>query len=55
MASGWVSRPVSRYFLVEDADYPRLCDIVNKNNRDMYRGYQKETTRPIEVLGLTPR
>jgi hypothetical protein len=38
-----------------DSDYARLWDIVNKNNRDAYRGYQKRTTRPIPVIALTPR
>lgn len=38
-----------------DADYTRLWDIVNANNRDWYRGYQTRTSRPIPVIVLTPR
>ena len=38
----------------EGPDYPRLWDIVNKNNRDMYRNYQKKTTRSITVIALRP-
>jgi deazaflavin-dependent oxidoreductase (nitroreductase family) len=45
----------ARVVMPGDADYPRLWDIVNKNNRDAYRGYQKRTTRPIPVIALAPR
>ena len=38
-----------------DADYARLWEIVNTNNRNVYRGYQERTTRPIPVVVLTPR
>lgn len=38
-----------------DGDYERLWAITNRNNRDMYRGYQKRTARPISVIALTPR
>lgn len=38
-----------------DADYERLWDLVNANNHNRYRGYQKLTTRPIPVAVLTPR
>jgi F420H(2)-dependent quinone reductase len=38
-----------------DADYERLWDIVNANNRDRYRAYQKSTARPIPVVVLTPQ
>ncbi len=37
-----------------DPDYARLWQIVNKNNRLMYEGYQKKTTRPIPVVVQTP-
>ena len=40
--------------LPDDPAYPRLWRIVNKNNRNMYEGYQKKTTRPIPVVVLTP-
>ncbi len=39
----------------EDPDYPRLWNLVNKNNREMYRGYQTKTTRPISIIRLAPR
>ena len=38
-----------------DPDYPRLWQVVNKNNANRYAGYQKRTTRPIPVVALTPR
>jgi F420H(2)-dependent quinone reductase len=39
----------------DDADYPRLWELVNKNNGNRYDGYQKKTSRPIPVVVLTPR
>lgn len=35
-------------------DYDRLWAIVNENNRDRYNGYQKQTSRPIPVIVVTP-
>jgi F420H(2)-dependent quinone reductase len=40
--------------LPDDPDYPRLWQIVNKNNANRYENYQKRTTRPIPVVRLTP-
>jgi F420H(2)-dependent quinone reductase len=37
-----------------DPDYARLWEVVNKNNHNAYKGYQKRTTRPIPVVVLTP-
>ena len=37
-----------------DPDYDRLWRIVNKNNRDRYSAYQKQTTRAILVIVVTP-
>ena len=37
-----------------DPDYKRLWRIVNENNRDRYSGYQKQTTRAIPVIVVTP-
>ena len=37
-----------------DPDYGRLWKIVNENNRDRYSAYQKQTTRPIPVVVVTP-
>ncbi|MGZ4525383.1 MAG: nitroreductase family deazaflavin-dependent oxidoreductase [Mycobacterium sp.] len=45
------ARPV----LPDDADYPRLWQIVNKNNGDRYTAYQKKTSHPIPVVVLTRR
>jgi F420H(2)-dependent quinone reductase len=38
-----------------DADYPRLWELVNKNNGNRYNGYQGRTSRPIPIFALTPR
>jgi deazaflavin-dependent oxidoreductase (nitroreductase family) len=40
--------------LPDDPDYARLFRVVNKNNHNVYEGYQKRTTRPIPVVKLTP-
>nr|AHE14587.1 putative nitroreductase Rv1261c [uncultured bacterium] len=45
----------ARAVLPGDPGYERLWDIVNANNHDRYRAYQKATTRPIPVVVLTPR
>jgi deazaflavin-dependent oxidoreductase (nitroreductase family) len=37
-----------------DPDYDRLWGVVNKNNRDRYTAYQKQTSRPIPVIVVTP-
>jgi len=37
-----------------DPDYARLWKIVNENNGDRYTAYQKETSRPIPVVVITP-
>jgi deazaflavin-dependent oxidoreductase (nitroreductase family) len=37
-----------------DPDYERLWKIVNENNRDRYSAYQKQTSRPIPVVALSP-
>jgi deazaflavin-dependent oxidoreductase (nitroreductase family) len=38
----------------EDADYPRLWELVNDNNKNRYTAYQKRTSRPIPLFVLTP-
>ena len=38
----------------DDADYPRLWEIVNKNNANRYSDYQTRTSRPIPIFALTP-
>jgi F420H(2)-dependent quinone reductase len=37
-----------------DPDYARLWKIVNEKNDDRYTAYQKETSRPIPVVAITP-
>jgi deazaflavin-dependent oxidoreductase (nitroreductase family) len=37
-----------------DPDYDRLWKIVNDNNKDRYVAYQKQTSRPIAVVVVTP-
>jgi deazaflavin-dependent oxidoreductase (nitroreductase family) len=37
-----------------DPDFERLWKIVNENNGDRYTAYQKETSRPIPVVAITP-
>src|SRR5690606_2253512 len=44
----------ARIVLPDDPDYARLWEVVNANNRDMYRDYQRRTTRPIPIIVLTP-
>ena len=39
----------------DDSDYPRLWELVNKNNANRYSDYQTRTSRPIPVFLLTPR
>jgi F420H(2)-dependent quinone reductase len=36
-----------------DPDFERLWKIVNRNNRDRYDGYQKQTERPIPIVVIT--
>jgi F420H(2)-dependent quinone reductase len=37
-----------------DPDYDDLWSVVNDNNHDRYRAYQKQTARPIPVIVVTP-
>jgi deazaflavin-dependent oxidoreductase (nitroreductase family) len=37
-----------------DPDYDHLWSAVNENNRDRYSAYQKQTSRPIPVIVVTP-
>lgn len=40
--------------LPEDADYDRLWELVNTNNKHRYSAYQRNTARPIPIVVLTP-
>lgn len=44
----------ARIVEASDPDYDRLWKIVNDNNRDRYSAYQRQTTRPIPVIAVTP-
>jgi deazaflavin-dependent oxidoreductase (nitroreductase family) len=37
-----------------DPDYDRVWKVVNDNNQDRYTAYQRETSRPIPVVVITP-
>ena len=37
-----------------DREYERLWSVANKNNRDRYSAYQKQTARAIPVIVVTP-
>jgi deazaflavin-dependent oxidoreductase (nitroreductase family) len=37
-----------------DADYDRMWKRVNENNHNRYKGYQRQTERPIPIVVLTP-
>src|SRR5438132_1962097 len=37
-----------------DPDYERLWKIVNGNNKDRYFAYQKQTSRQIPIVVVTP-
>ena len=37
-----------------DPDYDRVWKLVNENNKDRYTAYQRQTSRPIPVVAITP-
>ena len=37
-----------------DPEFERLWKIVNENNRDRYTAYQKQTSRQIPIVAVTP-
>ncbi|WP_231990140.1 nitroreductase/quinone reductase family protein [Mycobacterium sp. 852002-51971_SCH5477799-a] len=41
--------------LSADPNYPRLWQIVSKNNQNRYNGYQKKTSRPIAIVDMVPK
>jgi deazaflavin-dependent oxidoreductase (nitroreductase family) len=45
----------ARSVLPGDPDRERLWELADKNNGRRYSAYQKNTTRPIPVVVLTPR
>lgn len=42
----------ARRVTADDPDYPRLWQLVNKNNANRYNGYQSRTSRPIPIFAL---
>jgi deazaflavin-dependent oxidoreductase (nitroreductase family) len=40
--------------LPDDADYERLWELVNANNKQRYAAYQRRTPRPIPIVVLSP-
>jgi deazaflavin-dependent oxidoreductase (nitroreductase family) len=45
---------VARVVEPSQPGYDRLWQIVNENNRDRYTAYQRQTSRPIPVVAITP-
>jgi len=45
---------VARIVEPSDPDYERLWKLVNENNKDRFAGYQRNTSRPIPVVAVTP-
>jgi F420H(2)-dependent quinone reductase len=48
-------RATARPVLPGDPDRDRLWELADKNNGRRYSAYQKNTTRPIPVVVLTPQ
>jgi deazaflavin-dependent oxidoreductase (nitroreductase family) len=44
----------ARIVLPDDTDYERLWELVNANNKQRYAAYQRRTSRPIPIVGLSP-
>jgi F420H(2)-dependent quinone reductase len=47
-------KATSRVIGPSDPDYERLWKIVNEKNHDRYSAYQKQTSRPIPIVVVTP-
>jgi F420H(2)-dependent quinone reductase len=47
-------RASARVIEPSDPDYERVWKLVNQNNHDRYTAYQKQTSRPIPVIAVTP-
>lgn len=44
----------ARVVEASDPDYGRLWQLVNENNHDRYTAYQRQTSRKIPVVAVTP-
>ena len=42
----------ARLVTPDDSDYQRMWQLVNNNNADRYRAYQRKTSRPIPIFEL---
>jgi deazaflavin-dependent oxidoreductase (nitroreductase family) len=47
-------RGTARVIEPSDPGYEHAWKLVNENNHDRYTAYQKQTSRPIPVVALTP-
>lgn len=47
-------RGTARIVDASDAGYGRLWKLVNESNHDRYSAYQRQTSRPIPVIAVTP-
>jgi F420H(2)-dependent quinone reductase len=47
-------RGTARIIEPSDPAYEGLWKLVNANNHDRYTAYQRQTTRPIPVIAVTP-
>ncbi|HTX30152.1 MAG TPA: nitroreductase family deazaflavin-dependent oxidoreductase [Solirubrobacteraceae bacterium] len=47
-------RGTARVIEPSNPDYERVWKLVNENNKDRYTAYQKQTSRPIPVIAITP-
>jgi F420H(2)-dependent quinone reductase len=45
---------VAKVLESSDPDYDRVWKLVNENNKDRYTAYQRQTSRPIPVVAITP-
>jgi deazaflavin-dependent oxidoreductase (nitroreductase family) len=45
---------VARIVEPSDPDYERLWKLVNDNNKGRFAAYQRNTSRPIPVVAVTP-
>jgi deazaflavin-dependent oxidoreductase (nitroreductase family) len=45
---------VARIVEPVDPNYERLWRLVNQGNKDRFAGYQRNTSRPIPVVAVTP-
>ncbi|MGA8744448.1 MAG: nitroreductase family deazaflavin-dependent oxidoreductase [Solirubrobacterales bacterium] len=47
-------KAISRVIEQSDPDFDRLWKLVNENNQDRYSAYQKQTSRLIPIVVVTP-